>query len=126
MKKSCYFDSREMDGWPEAKALKPYFFAPPGQEWFHTGGNDGASIDAEGINGTGGLPANAGRIDLRLLMWGIPNFGVLLIFSKWGAGFERPIAPKAIRGGCASGFAIYIIRRCRWVCSSLSKARGWR
>ena len=40
MKKSCYFDSREMDGWPEAKALKPYFFAPPGQEWFHTGGND--------------------------------------------------------------------------------------
>jgi hypothetical protein len=122
MKKSSYFDSREMDSWPEAKALKPYFFAPPGQEWFHTGGNDGASIDAEGIDGTGGLPANAGRIDLRLLMWGIPSLGVLLIYSKWGA---RPIVRKAIRAGCASGFAICTIRLCRWACSSHSRRHGW-
>jgi len=94
MRKSSYFDSREMDGWPEAGALKPYFFAPAGQEWFHTGGNDGASLDAEGIDGTDDLPANRGRIDLRLLMWGIPKLGVVLIYTKWGGGHRDTFSSK--------------------------------
>jgi hypothetical protein len=94
MRKSSYFDSREMEGWPEVKTLRPYFFAPPGQEWFHTGGNDGASINAEGIDGTDDLLANRGRIDLQLLMWGIPKLGILLIYTKWGGGHRDTYSSK--------------------------------
>jgi hypothetical protein len=94
MRKSSYFDSHEIEGRPDPRELKPYLFAPPGQEWFYTGGNDGASIDAEGLDGTDRLPANQGRIDLRLLMWGIPNVGVLLIYSKWGGRHRETYSSK--------------------------------
>jgi hypothetical protein len=60
--------------------------APEGREWFHTGGNDTAGLDAEGVEGTEGLPANGGRIDIHLDMWGVPKLGVLLIYRKWGGG----------------------------------------
>jgi hypothetical protein len=98
MRKSCYFDSNEIKGWPDARALKPYFFAPTGQEWFHTGGNDGASIEAEGVEGTNDLPQNGGRIDIRLLMWGIPKLGVLLTYTKWGGGFKETYSSKGDLG----------------------------
>jgi hypothetical protein len=94
MKKSSYFDSRETDGWPEAKALKPFFFAPGRAGMVPHWRNDGASIEAEGIDGTDRLPPNGGRIDLRLLMWGIPNLGVLLIYSKWGGGHRETYSSK--------------------------------
>jgi Immunity protein Imm1 len=94
MRKSGYFDSQELRGWPNPAELRPYFYAPPGQEWFHTGGNDGASIEAEGVDGTGALQANKGRIDIRLLMWGIPNLGVLLIYTKWGGGYRQTYSSK--------------------------------
>ncbi|MBM3544613.1 MAG: hypothetical protein FJX44_08945 [Alphaproteobacteria bacterium] len=94
MRKSGYFDSQELKGWLDPQELRPYFYAPPGREWFHTGGNDGASIEAEGIEGTDALPANKGRIDIRLLMWGIPNLGVLLIYTKWGGGYRETYSSK--------------------------------
>ena len=58
MRKSSYFDSQEIRGWPDPRELKPYFYAPPGEEWFHTGGNDSASIEAIGVEGTDDLPQN--------------------------------------------------------------------
>jgi hypothetical protein len=94
MRKSGYFDSQELMGWPDPQELRPYFYAPPGQEWFHTGGNDGASIDAEGVDGTDALPPSKGRIDIRLLMWGIPILGVLLIYTKWGGGHRETYSSK--------------------------------
>ena len=47
MRKSGYFDSRDLEGWPDPRELKPYF-APGGEGWF-TGGNDTAGLDAEGV-----------------------------------------------------------------------------
>jgi hypothetical protein len=29
MKKRSYFDSRDREGWPDPRELKPYFFARP-------------------------------------------------------------------------------------------------
>jgi hypothetical protein len=86
MRKRSYFNSRRRAEWPDPTELKPFFFAPRGQEWFHTGGNDTAGLDVEGVDGTAGLSSEEGRIDLTLYMWGIPDLGVLLIYHKYGAG----------------------------------------
>ena len=84
MRKFTYFDRQDREGWPDPLELKPYFFAPPGQEWFHTGGNDTAGIWAEGLYGTEqGIPGKT-RTDLSLDMYGIPGLGVLLIYHKYG------------------------------------------
>jgi len=34
------------------------------------------------------------RIDVRLMMWGHPDLGVLLIYSKWGGGFKNLYSSK--------------------------------
>jgi len=86
MRKRTFFDSRRSKGWPDPEVLEPYFFAPPGEEWFHTGGNDTAGLDAEGADGTEHLAPNKGRINIGLSMWGVPGLGVLLIYTKWGGG----------------------------------------
>jgi len=86
--KSTYFASRRNQGWPNPKDLERYFLAPPGQRWFFETGNDGASLRAHGAEGTEHLPANKGRIDIDLEMWGHPELGVLLIYSKWGGGHK--------------------------------------
>ena len=49
----------------------------------------------EGVDGTEDMEPNGGRIDVDLDMWGHPDFGVLLIYSKWGGGIERRSAPRA-------------------------------
>jgi hypothetical protein len=89
MKKSAYFDSKPRKGWPEPDELKPYFLAPPGNRWFNTGGNDAADLRAEGIDGTGDLEEEKGRVDLSLMMWGNPDLGVLLIYRKYGGGLRE-------------------------------------
>ncbi len=94
MRKHSYFDSHQFEGWPDPKELRPFFFAPPGKEWFHTGGNDTAGLDAEGIDGTDHLNSNGGRVDLTLYMWGIPELGVLLIYHKHGGGSSLAYSSK--------------------------------
>jgi hypothetical protein len=89
VKKSTYFDSVPRKGWPDPNELKPYFLAAPGKQWFNTGGNDGASLRAEGVGGTGHLVEEKGRIDLELMMWGNPDLGVLLIYRKYGGGHQE-------------------------------------
>jgi hypothetical protein len=86
LKKTTYFDSDRRHGWPTPEELRPYFFALPGQQWFSTGGNDSASLTAEGVGGTEHLPLGGGRVDVHLVMWGDPKLGVLLIYSKRGGG----------------------------------------
>ena len=94
MRKSTYFDSQDREGWPEPRELKPYFFAPPGQEWFHTGGNDSAGLTAEGLYRTEhGTPGKT-RTDLDLDMYGIPGLGVLLIYHKYGGGHDEAFTSK--------------------------------
>jgi immunity protein Imm1 of predicted polymorphic toxin system len=94
MRKQTYFDMLDYEGWPDPRDLKPYFFAPPGQEWFHTGGNDTAGLSAEGLHGTEhGIPWKT-RTDLRLDMYGVPKLGVLLIYHKYGGGYNEQFTSK--------------------------------
>ena len=88
MKKRAYFHKFWGPGWPTLQELEPYFLAPPGEEWFHRSGNDSAGFDLEGVDGTGHLQQGKGRVDVRLHLWGNPDHGVLLIYSKWGGGYR--------------------------------------
>ncbi len=94
MKKDIYFDNFFGPGWPSPANLEPYFLAPRGQEWFYTGGNDSGSLRLEGVDGSEHLQRGAGRIDIRLAMWGNPKFGVLLIYSKRGGGYREDYTSK--------------------------------
>jgi hypothetical protein len=55
MRKRMYFEKFEGEGWPDPRALKPFFFAPSGQEWFNDFGNDTAGLRAESLYGLGAL-----------------------------------------------------------------------
>jgi hypothetical protein len=94
MRKSTYFASRPSDGWPDPKELERYFLAPPGQRWFFETGNDSGGFSGEGMDGTEHLGTNDGRIDVDLRMWGNPDYGVLLIYSKWGGGHKQTFSSK--------------------------------
>jgi hypothetical protein len=94
MKKRAYFDTYWGPGWPELTWLEPYFIAPPAKRWLFSGGNDSAGLDAQGVDDTEHLEPNKGRIDIRLEMWGNPQLGVLLIYSKRGGGHKLMVASK--------------------------------
>ncbi len=94
MRKVAYIDDHWGEGWPELKSIERYFIAPPGKQWvFDTGSPDG-SFTLEGVDGTEELERNRGRIDVQLTMWGNPDLGVLLIYSKWGGGHEQTFSSK--------------------------------
>ena len=57
-------------------------------------GNDSAGFRAFGVDGTGHLAPNHGRIDIDLEMWANPDLGVLLIWSKWGGGLKLNYTSK--------------------------------
>jgi Immunity protein Imm1 len=84
MKKDIYFDDFFGPGWPTLSELEPYFLAPRGKEWFYTGGNDSGGLSIEGLDGTDQLPYGRGRKDIRLSMYGNPELGVLLQYSRIG------------------------------------------
>jgi len=72
--------------------LELYFLAPPEQRWFSE--NDNMGLTAEGVDGTDDLDSNEGRIDVDLDMWGHPELGVLLVYSKWGGGSKQMYSSK--------------------------------
>jgi hypothetical protein len=94
MKRRIYFDVFDACAWPPIERLKPYFFAPKGKEWSYRGGNDNWAIRVEGAEGSEKLDANQGRIDIDLEMWGHPDHGVCLIYSKWGGGHKETYSSK--------------------------------
>jgi hypothetical protein len=94
MQKWTYFESHDHEEWPDPQELKPYFFAPAGEEWFHTGGNDTARLSAEGLYGTEkGIPGKT-RTDLSFELYGIPSLGVLLFYHKYGGGYNEAFTSK--------------------------------
>lgn len=94
MRKHAYFDTYWDEGWPSLSWLKPYFVAPPEKRWAFSGGNDGAGLTAEGVDGTGHLDFGKGRIDIRLVLYGNRDLGVLLVWSKRGGGFREVYSSK--------------------------------
>ncbi len=89
-----YFASRPIAGWPRPGDMERYFLAPAGRRWFNDGGNDTASLIAEGLFGTERLEPNKGRVDLHLYMWGHPDHGVLLLYKLWGGGYGGTYSSK--------------------------------
>jgi len=94
MKKRVYFDTFVGPGWPKPGQLESYFLAPVGQRWFFQDGNDGAALWAEGVDNSEQLEFGKSRIDIGLEMWGHPDLGVLLIWSKLGGGFNLMFGSK--------------------------------
>lgn len=84
MQKKAHFDTFTRNGWPTIDWLQSYFMAPGGKEWTFDSGNDNWSLSIEGADGTERLEPHTARIDIHLEMWGYPNLGVLLIYSKSG------------------------------------------
>lgn len=84
MRKVTYFEDFPLDGWPSPDQLRPYFIAPPGQEWFYATGNDTAGLRLEGIEGTEQYEWGRGRIDLVISMWGHPKHGMLIMYQRQG------------------------------------------
>jgi hypothetical protein len=94
MRKSTYFNSTETRGWPDPQTLKP-FFAIEGDQWFHKTRNDGAVFSAEGLYRTEKEDSLSGkRVDLDLTLYGIPGVGVLLIYHKYGGGYQEEYTSK--------------------------------
>lgn len=94
MGKRTYFDVFDGRGWPTPRQLEHYFLAPPGQRWTFETGNDSWGLDLLGADGTEHLETNKGRIDICLEMWGHPDLGVLVIYSKWGGGHKQTYTSK--------------------------------
>src|SRR5262245_4301130 len=95
MRKLTYFERFDREGWPDPRELKPYFFAPPGQEWFNHYGNDTAGLWVEGLYGTENEDhITERRVDLDLDLYGIPGLGVLLIYHKHGGGYSESYTSK--------------------------------
>lgn len=82
MKKSAYFGSCDIKGWPRPEEIEHYFLAPPGQRWFFQTGNDTAGFVVDGVDGTEHLPREQ-RAEITLALSAHPSFGVLLDWSKW-------------------------------------------
>jgi hypothetical protein len=95
MEKQSYFHNFRRKYWPKLSELEPYFLSQPeGSGWFHRTGNDSAGFDLLGVDGTDHLPRFHGRVDVDLSMWGLPDTGMLLIYSKFGAGKRIDFSSK--------------------------------
>jgi len=94
MRKSTYIASRWSNGWPTPEELKASFLGPPGKRSLFENENDNVGLAAEGVDGTQDLDANEGRIDIDLDMWGHPDLGVLLVYSKWGGASKQMYSSK--------------------------------
>jgi hypothetical protein len=92
MRKTTYFEPFPDEGWPEPNDLRPYFLAPPGQEW--TEGNDSWGLSAEGLHGTEGLAKFKEQVEVHLNMWGYRGLGVLLFYQKYGGGYREMFTSK--------------------------------
>lgn len=94
MRKFTSFDTYWGEGWPETNWLARYFLAPPGLQWHFINRTADGSLMAEGADGTEGLEIHKGRVDINLNIWGLPNLGVLLYYSKWGGGNKLHFSSK--------------------------------
>src|SRR5262245_61347111 len=86
MRKLTHFDYLPRAGWPSPNEMEHYFLSASGRRQAFDTDNDCWGFSAEGVDGTEHLPANKGRVDIRLTIVGIPDHGVLLQHVKAGGG----------------------------------------
>ncbi|HEY4142340.1 MAG TPA: hypothetical protein VGM57_13055 [Pseudolabrys sp.] len=94
MRKRSDFNSEHSFDWPEPEKLRPYFLSSPDTRWFFKTGNDSAFLAMEGLSGTDHLLSGAGRIDVRLEMYGHPELGILLYYLKTGSADKGAFSSK--------------------------------
>ena len=94
MRKSIDLGLHDQDGWPNPKELEHYFLGPQGRFWSSEDRSDSAALWAKGVHGTEHLDVGKGRIDIELLIWRNLDFGVLLIYSKWGGPYKEMFSSK--------------------------------
>jgi hypothetical protein len=92
--RSAYIDFRRHRGWPTLEELQPYVLAPARQRSLLQTKNDNLGLVAEGVDGTEQLEPNEGRIDVDLDVWGHPELGILLIYSKWRGRLKQMYSSK--------------------------------
>lgn len=56
--------------------------------------NDTGGFRLEGVEGTSHLKLGKGRTDIKLELWGDPDHGVLLIWSKLGGEYREAFTSK--------------------------------
>jgi hypothetical protein len=93
-KRFCDFGDIRVSSWPAPEQLKHYFFGPPGQEWLQDEQNDSAVLSAQGVERTEHLKLGEGRVNLHLMLWGNPELGVMLMYSKTGGGVADMFCSK--------------------------------
>jgi hypothetical protein len=89
MRKEADFDIWDIEDWPKPEEIEHYFLAPPGKRWIFKTGTDTAGFTAEGVDGTEHLDPHTDRVDITFDLWGNPNFGVMLFWTKMGGGHEQ-------------------------------------
>jgi hypothetical protein len=94
MRKKAYLCSRDLARWPTPEELEPYFVGPPEHRWYFEDGNDSVLLTGEGADGTEHLGNSYDRVDIMLKMWGDPDLGVLLVWTKWGGGHRQAYTSK--------------------------------
>lgn len=125
MRKHAYFHTYRGSGWPSQDFLKPYFRKPEQDfGWFPDSGNDSGGLDLIGVDGTDRLPRFEGRIDVKLDMWGDPDLGVLLHYSKRGGGYRDEFFSGATSRSSSNGFARCMTIPCLWAFTFPSKKPG--
>ena len=94
MSKFCDFGEIREWSWPQPHVLERDFFAPTGKEWLQNPENDGAVFEFQGAHGSEHLPAGEGLINIHLQIWGKPNLGVLLVYSRLGGKYADMFSSK--------------------------------
>jgi hypothetical protein len=85
MKKATHFlEDYEEGEWPDPASLAPYFLTASGRHKAFGLTNDCWGLSLEGIEGTEHLGPVDGRIDIRLIIIGHPDLGVLLCYQRLG------------------------------------------
>jgi hypothetical protein len=100
LRTNIYFGPYRQQTWPSIDDLAPYFLTPLGIEHWYKSGNDNWGINVRVLYGTLGLPHAEGpetnvpgsEVMADLQMWGDPEFGVLLIYTKVGGGYSDAYA----------------------------------
>jgi hypothetical protein len=84
MEKYVYFKPFDEAGWPSPRQLQDYFLTASGRRQAFEVGNDCWGLSANGVEGTGHMPAGKGRVDITLTIVGNLGHGVFLQYDRFG------------------------------------------